>query len=281
MWKSILRYMCLNPLLLVVLSILLLLPLIATWGQFITSGFLSESIKVSLLFWPQSTWRFFVQIPGWLIFGTFTLLYLAGMYSLIRRKKLGEAFLIVLAGFILAKTGGFLFQAITGWVSTNQMNPNDLVGKANLLVFATWHNPIWEEVVFRGIPLALLMVVYRKAPFPTGAKWLYLIVPSIIFAIYHVPGHGVGTVFESFLIGVLWALAALRWGLLAPIILHIFADAMQVPLLAQMKNMPLAEIPWLVDYSWLLNSVWTISILLLLLLVPILFLVGWRKSIRS
>lgn len=114
MWKHILRYVSVNPILFTVLSVLLLLPLIATWGQFITSGFLSESIKVSLLFWPQSTWSFFVQTPGWLIFGAFTLLYLAGIYSLIRRKKLGMAFLFVLVGFLLAKTCGFVFQTITG-----------------------------------------------------------------------------------------------------------------------------------------------------------------------
>ncbi|WP_235615590.1 CPBP family intramembrane glutamic endopeptidase [Brevibacillus reuszeri] len=205
---------------------------------------------------------------------------LAGIYSLIRRKKLGVAFLFVLVGFLLAKTCGFVFQTITGWIPTNQMDPNALVGKANLLIFATWHNPVWEELVFRGIPLAFLLLVYRKTPFPTGAIWFYLLIPSIVFAIYHVPGHGMGTLLESFLIGILWALAALRWGLIAPIILHIFADAMQVPTLAKMKNMPLAEIPWLVNHSGVLNTVWSLSILLLLLLLPILFLLGWRKSKR-
>lgn len=280
MWKLILRYVSVNPILFAVLSVLLFLPLIATWGQFITSGFLFESIKVSLLYWPQAAWSFFVQTPGWLIFGVFTLLYLAGIYSLIRHKKLGEAFLFVLAGFLLAKTCGFVFQTITGWIPTNQMDPNALVGKANLLIFATWHNPVWEELIFRGIPLAFLLLVYRKTPFPTGAIWFYLLVPSIAFAIYHVPGHGMGTLLESFLIGILWAWAALRWGLIAPIILHIFADAMQVPTLAKMKNMPLAEIPWLVNHSGVLNTVWTLSILLLLLLLPILFLLGWRKSKR-
>ncbi|WP_289138160.1 CPBP family intramembrane glutamic endopeptidase [uncultured Brevibacillus sp.] len=219
-----------------ILSVLLLLPLIATWGQFITSGFLLESIKVSFLFWPQATWSFFVQTPGWLIFGAFTLLYLAGIYSLIRRKKLGVAFLFVLVGFLLEKTCGFVFQTITGWVPTNQMDPNALVGKANLLIFAMWHNPVWEEFIFRGIPLVFLLLVYRKRPFPTGAIWFYLLVPSIVFAIYHVPGHGMGTLLESFLIGILWAWAASRWGLIAPIILHIFADAMQVPTLAKMKK---------------------------------------------
>lgn len=278
MRKEIFRFVTTNPFLLFCLLLLLSLPLIASWGQFLTTGFLTETVQVLLLFWPKAEWRFALPLPGWLIFGAISLLYVVGIVWLIRKKSLGEAILFLLAGFLLAKAGGFVFQAISGLTPTQQMSAETLAGKSNLLVFAAWHNPLWEEVVFRGIPLLLLKLIYRTNALPLGAKWLYILLPSIVFAIYHVPGHGIGTLLESFLIGVLWAWAALRWGLLAPIVLHIFADAMKVPTLAQIKGIPAVEIPWLVEHSRLLNTTWSLSILLFLTLVLILALIGWRKS---
>ncbi|CAI9002699.1 CPBP family intramembrane metalloprotease [Brevibacillus sp. IT-7CA2] len=282
MWTNTFRYVTKNPLLLILLMSLLFLPLIASWGQFLSSGFLRETVSVSLLFWPKTDWKIAVPLPGWLIFGVISLIYTGGILWLVQKKNLVQAFLFILVGLIVAKAGGAAFQAISGWSTTQQIGAQSLAGKANLLVFATWHNPLWEELVFRGIPFLLLTLIYRRnTDLPTGAKWIYLLIPSLIFAYYHVPGHGLGALFESFLIGVLWAWAAFRWGLLSPIILHIYADAMIIPSLPKMKNMPLEEIPWLVNHSMLLQSIWALCVLVFLLLVLALLIVGWRKARKA
>ncbi|MDH6351021.1 CPBP family intramembrane metalloprotease [Brevibacillus sp. 1238] len=281
MMKNAFRLMSANPLPGSLLLIVLLLPLIVSWGQFIESGFWQETISVTLLFWPKSAWKLAVPLPGWFIFAVFTLVYTLSMIRLAQKRSLVEAFLFILAGFLLAKAGGAAFQAISGWSKLQPIGSQELAGKANLLVFATWHNPLWEELVFRGIPLLLLALLYSRKEWPGYAKWLYLIVPSLLFACYHVPGHGLGTLFESFLIGVLWAFAALRWGLGAPIVLHIFADAMLVPTLPLMKNMPLHEIPWLVEYGWLFQSLSALCALLLAVSIPMLLFSGWRRAKRT
>ncbi|NRS47725.1 CPBP family intramembrane glutamic endopeptidase [Brevibacillus sp. HB2.2] len=282
MWTITFRYVTKNPLLLLLLIIMLFLPLLASWGQFLSSGFFGQTVSVSLLFWPKTDWKVAVPLPGWLIFGVISLIYAGGILWLVRGKKLGQAFLFILVGLLLAKAAGAAFQAISGWSTTQPIGAQSLAGKANLLVFATWHNPLWEELVFRGIPFLLLTLIYRRSTdMPTGARWMYLLIPSMIFAYYHVPGHGLGILFESFLIGVLWAWAALRWGLLAPIILHIYADAMIIPSLPKMKNMPLEEIPWLVNQSMLLQSIWALCVLGFLILVLALLIIGWRKARKS
>ncbi|MFF0828513.1 CPBP family intramembrane glutamic endopeptidase [Brevibacillus sp. NPDC003359] len=271
MWTNTFRYVTKNPLLLILLMSLLFLPLIASWGQFLSSGFLRET-----------DWKIAVPLPGWLIFGVNSLIYTGGILWLVQKKKLGQVFLFILVGLIVAKAGGVAFQAISGWSTTQQIDAQQIAGKANLLVFATWHNPLWEELVFRGIPLLSLTLIYRsRADLPAVARWIYLLIPSMIFAYYHIPGHGLGALFESFLIGVLWAWAALRWGLLSPIVLHIYADAMIIPSLPKMKNMPLEEIPWLVNQSMLLQSIWALCVLVFLILVLALLIVGWRKARKA
>ncbi len=44
-----------------------------------------------------------------------------------------------------------------------------LAGMANRLIFAHWHNPVWEELVFRGIPLLFLLAVRRTLG--RDARW--------------------------------------------------------------------------------------------------------------
>ena len=83
--------------------------------------------------------------------------------------------------------------------------------------------PIAEELVFRGVLLPGLARRMRPA--------LALIATSVVFALFHVPSHGVGAVMPG-LLGLVFGWARLRTGgLTAPIVLHA-ANNLFVSLLA-------------------------------------------------
>ena len=83
--------------------------------------------------------------------------------------------------------------------------------------------PLGEEVVFRGVLLPGLARRMRPG--------LALIATSLVFALFHVPSHGVGAVMPG-LLGLVFGWARLRTGgLTAPVVLHA-ANNLFVSLLA-------------------------------------------------
>ncbi len=87
-----------------------------------------------------------------------------------------------------------------------------LGGRALLLTAAVVVAPVAEEVIFRGILLPGLAAHMR-----TGTA---LVVSSSIFALFHVPSHGLGAVMPGVL-GLVFGWARLRTGgLAAPMVLH-------------------------------------------------------------
>ena len=261
-WASAARDAITRPTAQYVLAIALLVPAVATLGQFIHSGFLAKSTTVLLLFWPGRAWSWGIAMPVWLSAGLMIASYVAGVGWMIHRRTLATVVLICVGVMAAAGTVGAIVNGITGWRELQVVASMDLAGRVDRAIFSMWHNPVWEEVVFRGIPLVALLWYRKRVPTTLGwAEWCYMIVPSVIFAAYHVPGHGPSRIADTLVIAAAFAWLALRYTFLAPLVLHYVLDAMMVMHLPKMANVPAEEVTWLADNFGAINSTWTVALL--------------------
>jgi len=253
------------------LAIALLVPLLATAGQFLSSGFWRQSSGVALLFWPGQDWQWTVSMPVWISMGAMLTSYLAGIAWLLRKRTLSAVVLSGVGALIAANAVAAALNYVAGWRELQVVSSMELAGKANRAIFSFWHNPAWEEVVFRGIPLILLFMAVRgkDGARPRWALWCYYVVPSLVMAAYHVPGHGPSRLVDTFLLSLAFAWMALRYSFFAPLVIHYVFDAVMTMSLGKMPNIPTREVAWLADHAALLNSTWTIALLLWLASIPV------------
>jgi hypothetical protein len=257
--------------------IILLFPMIATTGQFVHSGYYLKVIPLLLLYWPGTSVNFSVQTPVWLISILFFIIYLAGIAWLLRRQNLGKVIVFTILIFVVASI--FRTGLSTLFGMTEKGLPN-VAGKANSVIFSLWHNPIWEEIVFRGIPLLILLAVekyWTKKRTLTGVL-IYCIVPSVACGIYHIPGHGLIRFFDTLIIGVGFSLLTLHYTFFAPVVMHDIADAMLVMNIHKIESIQPSEVEWIIQYGRTLNTFSSLLLLLLIILIPALILYYYRKA---
>lgn len=255
--------------------ILLLLPLAATAGQFIDTGFLQNKIPILLFFWPGENIDVHVYLLVWLFMGVVFLSYVAGIIYLVKARSLAKIILITLLVFVVASIIRTLVELMTGWKETTI---GDINGTINEVIVSLWHNPIWEEIIFRGIPLLILILAGKLFNRQRRMRHeiLYIIIPSILCGLYHIPGHGMIRFFDSIFISMAFAWMALRFTLFAPIVMHYVADAM---LVMNLDKVPL-ELPlnsWLALYGNTLNSVFTLLFLIFIIAIPFQFFLYYKK----
>jgi hypothetical protein len=242
-----------------VLTAALLVPLVATAGQCWSSGYWGRSAGAALLFWPGVEWRWTVKMPVWLSMGAMMASYVAGIAWMVRRRTLSAVVLSALGGLIVAGLVAAGFNRLTGWREMQSIASIAVAGIANRLIFAHWHNPAWEELVFRGIPLVLLLAVRRTlGPGARWPLWAYYLVPAVVFAAYHVPGHGPSRILDTLILSVVFSWMALRYSFFAPLVMHYVLDAVSTLSLGRMPGIPTQEVAWLADHFTLLNSTWTV-----------------------
>jgi len=263
----------------ILLALAFLVPAVTTAGQYWATGFWSQWTKVALLFWPGQTRNWGVQLPVWVSMGAMLASYVVGIAWLIRRRTFGAAVLAALGAIVAANLAGAGVNRLVGWHELQTVSSMDLAGKANRAIFSLWHNPAWEELVFRGVPLALLLAAERtKGRTPRWALWSYYVVPSAIFAWYHVPGHGPSRLVDTFILSLVFAWMARRYTFFAPLVMHYVFDAVMTLSLGKMPNIPATEVAWIAAHSPALNSTWTITLLLWVVSMPILVI---RRRMRA
>jgi hypothetical protein len=265
-----------------VLACAFLVPLIATVGQYWSSGFWWQSSGVELLFWPGQKWHWVVRMPVWVSMGAMLASYLAGIAWLLRRRTLSVVALSAIGALIVANVAAGGLNYLTGWRELQVVAGMDLAGKANRAIFSLWHNPVWEEVIFHGIPLVLLLLVRRI--YPAAARWslwCYYLVPSLIFAAYHVPGHGPSRMIDTFLLSLVFAWMTLRFTFFAPLVMHYTFDAVMTMSLGKVPSIPANEVAWLARHFTLLNSTWTIALLVWMATIPVVVLVRRYRLTRT
>lgn len=257
-------------------ALILIIPLIATTGQFYHSSFFGKSAPILIFYWPGSAGDIKASLPVWLTMSLIFISYLAGIAFLVRKKSLGKVILIVILVFIIS---GIVRSSLTHFFGWKESPMPNLAGKANYAIISLWHNPIWEEIVFRGIPLVLLLLVERFITHRrtwTGV-WIYLLIPSVICGMYHISGHGIIRFFDTIIIGVAFAWLALRFTFWAPVVMHYMADTMMVPSLDKIPSIPPKEVEWIVQYGQTINTISFLLVIVFLLLIPVLWIYYFRK----
>lgn len=263
----------------IILVFIFSIPLISTLAQFITSGFIKQYTLVPILFWPGVNQKLSLPLPVWLIFGAMAISYATGIMYMLKKNTLGKVVVIGILWITLAKLTVCILSTAFGLKELAHINSVIKAGIANRLIFSLWHNPAWEEIIFRGLPLILLLGLKKKLSTQKYklAIVLYAIIPSIAFAAYHVPNHGYIRIVDTFIGGVIFALLTLKYTFFAPLILHYFADAIAVISIGKMKALPQNEVLWLANNYTLINTFFSIGIIALLISIPIIFILNVRK----
>ncbi|MDP4145022.1 MAG: CPBP family intramembrane metalloprotease [Bacillota bacterium] len=265
------------------LVIIFFLPLIATLGQYFNSGFINKTNKFLILFWPGVKVNYGITVPVWVTMGLMALSYTIGIIYLCRKKVFGKVAIWGIISMALPHLLGNIVNHFTGWRELQSTDIMHLTGLVDRMIFSLWQNPLWEEVVFRGIPLVILILMKKnlsERAFNLG-KWIYIIIPSIIFAAYHVPNHGPSRIVDTVLSGGIFAWLALEYSFFAPLVLHYIVDAMMVVNMGQMKGIPTSEVIWLSQNHSTLNTVFSISILGLIVSIPIITIANIVKNSRK
>jgi hypothetical protein len=113
-------------------------------------------------------------------------------------------------------------------------------------------------------------------------RWCYFLIPAMVMAAYHVPGHGYSRLADTFVLSLAFSWLALRYGFWSVVVLHYIFDAMMVPSLGSLKNIPRDEVRWLADHAALLNTLNSLAILATALLMIIVFVRRqWRAVARA
>jgi hypothetical protein len=254
------------------LSVALILPFVATVGQYWTSGFFRQTVGVDILFWPGAGWRWGVPMNVTPVVAVFGAAYIGGIAWLVHRRALGPVILAGIGTMIAASLAGRGVNHFTGWTELQAIGSMDLGGRVNRAIFALWHNPIWEEVAFRGLPLlAYTALVKRRPRLARPGRWCYFLVPAVAFAAYHVPGHGYSRVTDTFVLSLAFSWLALRYGFCSVVVLHDIFDAMMILSLATMQSIPKGDIHWLSDHDGILNTSFSAAALAACVLVIVLF----------
>jgi hypothetical protein len=272
-----------NNLFLLTGALILMFPLIGTAGQFFNTAYFGKTVPVLLLFWPGADFKITIQTVVWIFMGLVFISYMAGIVYMFQKRTLGKVILITIGFFIFS---GILRTFLTHTFGLQESPMPDLTGKANAAILSQWHNPIWEEIVFRGIPLLILLAVEKyitRKRTLTGIL-VYMIVPAVIFGFYHVPGHGMIRFYDTLILGAGFSWLALQYTFFAPVVMHYIADAMIVLNLSKIPTVQPSEVGWLLHYGPSLNTLSFMMMLLLFLLVPVLliyYFIKYKKSASS
>ena len=86
--------------------------------------------------------------------------------------------------------------------------------------------------------------------------------PALVFAAYHVPGHGPSRLVDTFILSLVFSWLTLRYSFFAPLVLHYVFDAVSTLSLGKLRGIPVEEVAWLHDHFTVLNSTWSILMLI-------------------
>lgn len=260
---------CKNKIIAIVLTFLFLIPLVLTILQYISSGFILKSSGVSLLYWPGSKKSFTIILPVFISFGIMGLSYLYGIYYLNKRNIFLKVLLITILSVVLGRVGISIFSNIFNIHEMQSMDSMDLKGIVDRAIFSQWYNPLWEEMFFTGIPLLIYKALYNKLDdkMKKVLLILYYTIPSIIMCIYHVPNHGYIRIVDTFIIHIFSQYIATNFGLISTIVTHYFMDAVSVISFSKIANIDHNELKFLFENQNTIDTVFLVSLLLLLISV--------------
>jgi hypothetical protein len=260
-----------NLLFQIIMAIIFIIPAIETIGQYISSGFMKVKEGFPIIFWPGTKVNIFYSTYVWISMSIMVALYIIGIIYLIRKKEFGIVTIVGIIGVSVVGASCFILankiSNMAVWIIFQGMSSSNSVDRS---LFSLWSNPLWEEIVFRGIPLVFLLSVKKKLSVKKYkiATILYFLIPSIFFSIYHIPNHGTVRIPDTFVIGLVFAYLALRYSLFAPLVIHYFVDAQYVITILNNKNIPNEQVVWLAQNGEILNRIYYGCFFSLIVVIP-------------
>lgn len=254
-----------------IMVIIFIIPAIETIGQYIGSGYIWSKEGFPIIFWPGTKVEIFYSTYVWVSMSIMIASYIFGIMYLIKKKKFGIVTIVgiigvfVIAGIVYNLTNklsnAMVHRVLQGMSSSNSADRN---------LFSSWSNPLWEEIVFRGIPLAFLLFLKKRLSVKKYkiAVILYFLIPSVMFSIYHIPNHGIVRVPDTFITGLILAYLALNYSLFAPLIIHYLFDARDVIDILDDRNIPRQQVVWLAQNSEILNKIYYGCFFSLIIVIP-------------
>lgn len=187
--------------------------------------------RVSLLPFPS---RFSVRFPIW---GWYLVSWMVILYAVFRAAGQGGNFALLTLLVAIVETGYALLRR------RNARRPPPETFPFAIIVFGLWHNALLEELLFRGLPLVGAKLV--RAEDWTLWPFAYVLGTSSIFGMYHSWQIGPGRFCDTTLFGGVLALAALRYGLPAAILLHLIHNVLAMPTPASERSAPWWRNHWI------------------------------------
>lgn len=229
-----------NSFLQFVVAIIFIIPLIGTIGQYISSGFIFNNESVNLLYWSGCNHTLNVFLPVYISFGIMAVSYVYGIVYMCRKKNFLKVVLISFIFLVLINLLGDIINFFIGIRDMQNINNMDFNGLVNKMIFASWYNPLWEEIFFTGIPLLLYTVLTKgkSSKVKVIGVILYFIFPSIICSIYHIPNHGPARIVDTFLTHILLEYIAFKFSFFSNLVMHYIFDAMIVLSFYKYNNIP-------------------------------------------
>lgn len=267
-----------------IMAVIFIIPAIETIGQYINSGFMSCKEGFPIIFWPGTKVNIFYSTYVWISMLIMISTYIGGIVYLLRKKEFG---IVVIIGIIGIECIGFicfkLGNVISNFAIWNGLQGMPITSFANKSIFSKWSNPLWEEIVFRGIPLILLLILKKKLSVKTYkfAVIAYLIIPSIMFSVYHIPNHGTGRIVDTFIAGVVFAYLGLKYSFFAPLVIHYFVDIIYIITISSERSIPKEQIIWLTQNTQLINKIFYDCIFSLIVIIPAIITWNMIKLINT
>lgn len=278
--REVMVSVCENSVLQLIMAAIFSIPLLVTLGQYISSNFIFEKSYIHLLFWPGYDKSLSINIYVWLSFGAMALSYVYGIYYMCKKRIFIKVFFISCISLFLAQMLGNIINSFIGIKELQNINSMNFDGLINRMIFAQWHNPVWEEIFFTGIPLILYveLIKDKSGRLKNIGKLIYFIVPSIICSIYHIPNHGAARIVDTFFIHVMFEYIALKFSFFANLVMHYIFDAIIVVSIYKFNNVSYEEIKWLYDNSAMINTTMSILFLLFIFILICLFVRGLMEK---
>lgn len=113
--KKIVNKISENIILQSIFVVILILPLVATLGQYISSGFIKERTGVAILYWPGVDNELRIMLPVCVTIGGMLISYVTGIGFMCKKKTLVKVIVIGLSSMVIAQLLGSVFNSFTGW----------------------------------------------------------------------------------------------------------------------------------------------------------------------
>ncbi|MBW9150235.1 CPBP family intramembrane metalloprotease [Clostridium sp. CM028] len=103
------------------------------------------------------------------------------------------------------------------------------------------------------------------------------LVNKMIFTQWHIPNHGMSRVAGTLILSIVYAWLALKYTFFAPLIMHYIFDSIIVISMGNMNGISQNEVFWLSHNCGILNTSFTIGIIVLLIYIVFIFISNMRK----